>query len=174
MRRKLWFIPSDLNVVDLKTNTPDVFLFFFFGQGGRVVFVCEPTKSPGGSKVNVRIHRTTTYRAGCAEKHTYNTHIHTHTLDHPHGNPALLLVLLSCLLYMNVSGSVRASLHDCVCVSAYISTSLMSSSQDTMGAQPLYLFVRQPDECNWQSYYNFTKAVFFYPWRWNERYCWQL
>lgn len=72
---------------------------------------------------------------------------------------SLLIHIFICMfvdLYMCVFVIVHAS--------AYIVTvflSLMSTSQGTTGAHPLYLFVRQPDECNWQSYYNFTKAVFF-------------
>lgn len=50
-------------------------------------------------------------------------------------------------------------------VSTYIVTflPLMSSSQDTMGAHPLYLFVRQPDECNWQSYIIISQRLCFTP-----------
>lgn len=36
---------------------------------------------------------------------------------------------------------------------------------------PLYLFVRQPDECDWQSYIIISQRLRFYPWRWYERYC---
>lgn len=79
---------------------------------------------------------------------------------------------------MHVCRSVNMCVHGWACkhfdsdifIYLFIFWSLMSFSQDTMGADPFYLFVRQPDECNWQSYYNFTKAV-FYPWHWYERHC---
>lgn len=63
---------------------------------------------------------------------------------------------------------VRWSVHACLRLHASDLTrrhllSSLKSSRDTVGAHPLYLFVRKPDECNWQSYIIISQRLRFTP-----------
>lgn len=66
--------------------------------------------------------------------------------------------------YICMFADLYACVHDCASKSLHsdIFLSLMCS-QGTMGALPQYLFVRQPDECNWQSYIIISQRLCFTP-----------
>ncbi len=96
-----------------------------------------------------------------AQEFAHKKHPHTPTLDTHFSFDLLcgnLALMFTCSRY--VGRIVDAHLQICTCV---FMLSLMSSSWDTMGAHPLYLFVRQPDESNWQSYIIISQRLCFTP-----------
>lgn len=128
----------------------------------------------------------------CPSRHLHNSFVqksspsHSHTFIWPSPQKAITAVHILPLWIFTLAAHIYACLRICECafmlmrVSAYIVSIFFFGVFDVFFPKtpweliPLYLFVRQPDECDWQSYIIISQRLGFYPWRWYERYCWQL